>query len=478
LGGVRISRHFVPVEGRRVHYRRAGKGPAVLLVHQSPRSSAEFVPLIERWAEHFTVIVPDTPGFGHSDPLPGEQPEIGDFAAALLRFLDALGIERTAAYGFHSGGIILMSAFRQSPERFSAMAIGGYAIWTDAERAHFGDAYLPPFRPSAYGEHLTWLWNRILEQSWFFPWFDVRPETRLSVAHDDPARIDATVRDMLDSGDAYRAGYGAVLRASRDIPPPDAQTPPVLITAYDGDPLQPHIDRLGRMPQGWTAKKVCTPAEQEAETLAFLQAHPSPDAPAPVEPEREGFVVVDDMQLHWRGRGDVLRVHAPGRSLETLHLQTNAGWAEPVEALPSSSAPKQEERGFDKLSQAGLGGVALDLPGHGLSDAWSGEDWDILIDSARRELDAERVIRDPAPSGDPDGLFPDLSPDRFGAYLMRAWQIVRARHFFTPWYEANPAHAIPFDPAALAPERLAVEHRELLRATAARDYAKALQGGD
>ena len=67
------------------------------------------------------------------------------------------------------------------------------------------------------------------------------------------ARVDAVVRELLDAGDAYRAGYGAVLRAPRDIPPADAATPPVLITAYDGDPLQAHIDRLGAMPAGWRA---------------------------------------------------------------------------------------------------------------------------------------------------------------------------------------------------------------------------------
>jgi haloalkane dehalogenase len=439
----------------------------VLLVHQSPRSSAEFLPLMERWAEHFTVIAPDTPGFGQSDPLPGE-PEIGDFAQALLDLLDALKIERIGAYGFHSGGIILASAFGQAPDRFSALAIGGYAIWTEAERAAFGTAYLPPFKPSAYGEHLTWLWNRILEQSWFFPWFDVRPETRLSVAHDDPARVDAVVCDMLDSGDAYRAGYGAVLRASRDIPSPDAVTPPVLITASNGDPLQPHIDRLGAMPASWSARKVATPAEQEAATLAFLQAHPAPDAPAPVKMADEGFAWVEGLQLHWRGRGEVLRVHAPGRSIETLIAKPSTDRAEPVEALRFCSPKQEEGQGFDKLSQAGWKG--LDLPGHGLSDPWSGENWDDLIESARRALDAKRIIRDPAPIGAPDRLFLDLTPDRYGTHLTRAWQIVRARHLFDPWYEANVAHARHFDPAALAPERLAVEHRELLRATAARAY--------
>jgi pimeloyl-ACP methyl ester carboxylesterase len=212
-----ITRHFIDVRGRRVHYRRAGSGPPVLMVHQSPRSSAEYEPLMRRWAEHFTCIAPDTPGFGLSDPLPGT-PEIEDFADAIMAFVDAVGLGRVAAYGFHSGGIILVTALKRHPERFTGLAVGGYGVWTPAERAAFSETYLPPFRPSAYGEHLVWLWNRILEQSWFFPWYDVRPETRLPLASADPVAIDLAIRDMLDSGDAYRAGYGAVFRAGRDIP--------------------------------------------------------------------------------------------------------------------------------------------------------------------------------------------------------------------------------------------------------------------
>src|SRR5687767_7587119 len=104
-----ISRHFADVDGRRVHYRQAGKGPPVLMVHQSPRSSAEYEALMRDWSAHFTVIAPDTPGFGQSDPLQGE-PDIDDFADAIVAFLDAVGIDRVGAYGFHSGGIILASA--------------------------------------------------------------------------------------------------------------------------------------------------------------------------------------------------------------------------------------------------------------------------------------------------------------------------------------------------------------------------------
>ena len=123
---------------------------------------------MREWGAHFTCIAPDTPGFGQSAPLAKPDPDIDDYADAVVEFIQALGVKKTAAYGFHSGGIILVTALKRHPELFTGLAVGGYAIWTPQEMAIFGEAYLPPFHPSAYGEHLTWLWNRILEQSWFF----------------------------------------------------------------------------------------------------------------------------------------------------------------------------------------------------------------------------------------------------------------------------------------------------------------------
>ncbi|MFN6934100.1 MAG: alpha/beta fold hydrolase, partial [Tsuneonella sp.] len=135
-----ITRHVItiPATGRRVHYRKCGNGPLLLMVHQSPRSSAEYERLMREWSAHFTCVAPDTPGFGQSDPLPGV-PEIDDFADALDEFLVALGVASCAAYGFHSGGIILVTALKRHPGRFSALAIGGYAIWTGEEMRIFGD---------------------------------------------------------------------------------------------------------------------------------------------------------------------------------------------------------------------------------------------------------------------------------------------------------------------------------------------------
>lgn len=429
-----ITRHFltIPGSGRRVHYRRAGSGPLLLMVHQSPRSSAEYERLMSEWSAHFTCVAPDTPGFGQSDPLPGE-PEIADFAAALDEFVMALGATRCAAYGFHSGGIILVNALQRFPERFSCLAIGGYAVWTAAEMRVFGEHYLPPFRPQPYGEHLTWLWNRMLEQSWYFPWFDVRDAARLPGAHADIAKVHAAVMEMLDAGDAYRAGYGAVLRAPREIPPPGSRTPPVLITAYEGDPLHAHLARLGTMPSTWSAHGVATPAEHEAASLAFLLDHADDPAPPIAEDEDEGFVVAGGGLIHWKGEKRAARMvlHAPGAELADLRAGT----------------------------------VAIDVPGHGLSSPTA--ELGRAIEAACAALDAHEVVWPQPATGDPTLLYPDFSPDRFGAHLTRAWGMARAGALFSPWYAADSAHALAIDAAALEPEAIARRARALLRAGAA-----------
>jgi haloalkane dehalogenase len=448
---MRVTRHYLTVNGRRVHYRRCGEGPPLLMVHQSPRSSAEYSTLMQEWGAHFTCIAPDTPGFGQSDPLTGE-PEIAEFADAICEVIEALRIGPVAAYGFHSGGIILVTAMRRRPELFRTLAVGGYAIWTAEEMAIFGDRYLPPFEPSAYGEHLHWLWQRMLEQSWFFPWFDTRNEAKLSVAHADVARVNAAVMEMLDAGDAYRAGYGAVLRAPRDIPPPDAITPPVLISAYAGDPLQAHIDRLGEMPAGWTAAKVATPADHQALSRDFLVSHAVGGAPALTEASDGGFVHAAtpdfDGLIHWQGeRG------AP---------------------LLWPAAPGAEARLVP-------GVCTIDLPGHGLSDRWPGDvpsdfaAWAAVAEAARAALEAGAIVWPEAPVGDPLQMFPDLGPDRFGSYLTRAHAIARASVFFAPWYDAAATHMIDVDQGRLTPEALHLAARALLRATGARGWATALQ---
>lgn len=451
-----ITRHYLTINGRLVHYRKSGSGPPLLMIHQSPRSSAEYEPLMRQWGEYFTCIAPDSPGFGQSDPLSNPAPEIDDFADAIVEFADAVGLKSIAGYGFHSGGIILVTAMKRHMEKFSTLAVGGYAIWNEAERKTLGDAYIPlnPLKP--YGEHLVWLWNRVLEQSWYFPWYAPDDATRMLTVHDDPARVHQIILELLDAGDFYRLGYGAVLRGPRDIPPPEAKTPPVLITAYTGDPLKAHLDRLGEMPAGWTAYGVDTPAEHQAASLAHLRAHAPKETISLAADSDRGFLPVETADfagiIHWQGdpASGRMIVHRPGREGDLVEGDA----------------------------------LRIDLPGHGLSAAWPGsapkrwQPWQDVIDAVAGHFGIATIEHEPLAKGDPERLFPDLTPDRFGNYLTAAWAIVRAQHIYSPWYVASKDTAIPIDKAALAPERLAKEHRALIRGTAARALHIARSNGE
>ena len=422
------------------------------MVHQSPRSSAEYIALMEKWGEHFTCIAPDTPGFGQSDPLPpiqGREPEINDFADALSEFIAALGLKQCLAYGFHSGGIILVATVKRHPALFSALAIGGYAVWTEAEMKLFGERYLPEWHPSDYGEHLTWLWNRMLEQSWFFPWFDLRDSARLTVAHADIPRVNQAVLEMLDAGNHYRAGYGAVLRAPRDIPYGD-DVPPCLITAYKGDPLQDHIERLGKMPKTWRAQKVATPQDHQLASLTFLQTQyddldgPSHRQHTPnlSEDPDEGWLAIDGGHIHWRGtRGaSVLTLHPPASAMADLAPDT----------------------------------LAIDVPGHGHSSPFA--DMGGAIEKAKQHLGAKEIKWPDLPLGDPDKLYPDLTPDRFGGHLLRAWGTARSEAFFSPWYQADHDHRVQVKAEAITPEAIARRAYARLRAgNSAKQYHELLQ---
>lgn len=110
-----------------ITYRESGgkDAPALVLLHGIGSTSAgwrlQYAPL----GEHFRVIAWDAPGYGGSKPLAGEAPGAEDYARALARLLDALGI-RSALVGANSWGTPTGVVFaRLFPERVRALVLGG-----------------------------------------------------------------------------------------------------------------------------------------------------------------------------------------------------------------------------------------------------------------------------------------------------------------------------------------------------------------
>ncbi len=146
-----ITRHYVEVRGRRVHYRRCGSGPPVVMLHESPRSSEALLPLMAYRPIHLTMLALDTPGCGNSEPLPHPQPEAADYADFLAETLQALGIERAVLYGTHTGAAIAMALAVRHPQRVARLVIDGIGVFNAAERAEILSAYLPRFVPAIDG---------------------------------------------------------------------------------------------------------------------------------------------------------------------------------------------------------------------------------------------------------------------------------------------------------------------------------------
>lgn len=95
---------------------------ALLLVHGSPGSSADFDQVRALLPADLRVLTVDLPGFGHASR------EVPDYsfrahAAYMRAFLDRLGIDRVHVVGFSMGGGVAIELERQDPHRVASIVL-------------------------------------------------------------------------------------------------------------------------------------------------------------------------------------------------------------------------------------------------------------------------------------------------------------------------------------------------------------------
>src|SRR5262245_42099887 len=89
----------------RIHYREAGAGPAIVLLHINQQSSALMQELMQSLAPSMRAIAIDYPGHGGSDAL-AMQPSIQDYANCVRDVMQELGIKHYAALGEATGAAV------------------------------------------------------------------------------------------------------------------------------------------------------------------------------------------------------------------------------------------------------------------------------------------------------------------------------------------------------------------------------------
>ncbi len=96
-------------------------GPAVLLIHGTPGSYRQALPLAHDLSGEFRVILPSRPGYGRTPLSTGQTP--AEQAAAYAALLDALGINVATVIGISGGGPSAAAFAAHFPSRCSSLVM-------------------------------------------------------------------------------------------------------------------------------------------------------------------------------------------------------------------------------------------------------------------------------------------------------------------------------------------------------------------
>jgi pimeloyl-ACP methyl ester carboxylesterase len=461
MGVPTIQRRYVDVLGRRVLYRRVGSGPPLVMLHGSPGNGEVLYHEMMAAAEHFTVFALDTPGFGDSDPLPGEVVSVADLAHATAVAMAALGLPPCLIFGTHTGALIAAELGAGWPDSATALVMEGLPIFTDDEiKALFegyGD-YFAPMVPDPLGGHLIQTWIRFRDQFTWFPWRS-RDVTRLNpVDRPTPEEIQLWTMMFYQSCSTYSAAYrAACYHGHRAYLAAERITLPAIYMASAEDMLYPHLDRLPPMKPGQRIERLAydPPAKYRA-IAAFARSLPQG---APIGPEvilgpaghdpAVQFIDAPAGQIFIRCYG---LVDAP--ALVLLHDAPGSGLA--LEPLARMLA--QDFRV-----------IVPDLPGCGNSEAPDGPPLEAAADALAAIADAfalpqfaiaangcsAAVATTFAARGDPrltvilldtmpaadlrvaESIAPDLPLTPEGSHWITAWLMVRDGQIYSPWFEGT-----------------------------------------
>ena len=197
----------IALHGQRVRYRRAGKGPLIVLLHGIAGSSSQWDLVIPRLAEHHTVLAPDLMGHGESGKPEGDY-SLGAYANGIRDLLDALALPRGTIVGHSLGGGIALQFAYQFPDRCARLVLVSSGGLGREVHAILRAAALPgaevvlPWLCRA-GEHSVGRVVRVLGRFGFRTSADLEQTWRGFVSLSEPGARRAflhTVRGIIDLG--------------------------------------------------------------------------------------------------------------------------------------------------------------------------------------------------------------------------------------------------------------------------------------
>lgn len=472
-----LTRHFVNVGERQVHYRRIGEGPPVLMVHESPTTGVMLLPLARQLAElGYTAIALDTPGYGGSDALPGiERPSIADYADALHETFDALGVVRPHVYGSHTGAMIVLELGLRHPRATRSLVIDGLPAFTRPESIELRMNWLPLYEPQPSGAHLVALWHRYRDHTMFWPFYRPQGDARFQIDMPSPQHIHDRIVDWLLPGLDYTPSYTAAFDYDGHLRLGEL-TARAAVTAHNDDLLGFSMERLPER-LGRRTVKARMPKSRHARWIArFLGKQKGPPAPPAPETEplrnrlsrtyaRDGArQLLVRCRTSSEGRPLVLLPAAPDTGSGLRELATALGESRPAYALDlpgtggsdvlAKNNPTVDD--FAASASRAIGSLGIrrfDLYGAGVGAVVA------LALAQRRRSALGRLVLDDLELHTTDErrqrrrhVDATITPEHDGSHLVRAWTYVRDHELYSPWFDRTKRairHVTPADPTEI-----------------------------
>ncbi len=117
-----IVSRIAQVDGIKLHYLTAGRGPAVILLHGYTQTSRMWRPIIPLLADRFTVIAPDLPGIGDSD-IPSDGLDMRTAAVRIHALAKFLGITKARVVGHDIGLMVAYAYAAQFPAETEKLVV-------------------------------------------------------------------------------------------------------------------------------------------------------------------------------------------------------------------------------------------------------------------------------------------------------------------------------------------------------------------
>lgn len=415
-----------------LHYRVAGSGPPLFALHPSPLDSAFMETLMARLADRATVIAPDTPGFGDSDPLPGPIHDLGPCVRAMKALRQALGLDRLGVYGSATGAQIAVEWAKAEPQALSGIMLDNAAAFDETERRQILKGYLPDVTPSPDGSHLARAWLAAHDGTLFFPWQAPSTENRISPEPAPAAAMQITALGYLRAGPGYASIYRAAFRNER-VERLAPVAIPLVMLRWQGSILARWTGRLDTQSWGTHVTMAhCGPSLDDR--WACLEQHL--ERVLPGDSVRSQNLCLDTGRLRYVDSSfGQIRYRCPADAKHNRLLLL------PQPGATGASLPNSDQHPAS---------VVVDLPGHGGSALPDSLNFDHCVEAVRRvaaamdgaaqsvagvgasDALAQAVAANDsaldhavASSAEFQGQPPDLTPERSGAHLFRAWHWLR-----------------------------------------------------